>query len=139
MQSTVTWLDGMALAAELDGHTLTLDLGLEAGGGDRGPRPKGLVLTALAGCTAMDLVSILQKMRQPLAGLRVLADGATVEEHPRRITRIALRYELSGEGLSVEKVRRAVELSQDRYCGVSATLRPTVEITSEILINGQPI
>lgn len=139
MESSVTWKSGMAFEVALDGHRFTLDAAPGDGGQDLGPRPKGLVLSALAGCTGMDVISILTKMRQKVTGLRVSADGDTTEEHPRRFTTIRVRYEIEGEGLDLDKVRRAVQLSEERYCGVSATLRPSVEIRPEILVNGERI
>ena len=139
MEASVTWLQAMAFEAEADGHRFNIDANSEAGGHDLGPRPKTLLLSSLAGCTAMDVISILQKMRLNVTGLQVTADGVVTDEHPRRFTRIVLRYAVTGQDLPPERVRRAVELSQERYCGVSATLRPGVELVSEIVLNGQPL
>lgn len=136
MDSTITWKSGMAFDASLDGFHFTIDAGPEHGGKGEGPSPKGLVLSALAGCTAMDVISILQKMRQDVRGLAVTADGALAEEHPKRFTTMVLRYAITGENLDLEKVKRAVSLSQERYCGVYATLAPTVAMSSEIEVNG---
>lgn len=135
MESSVTWKDGMAFDVALDGHTFTIDADDEFGGRNLGPRPKGLTLASLAGCTAMDVVSILQKMRLPLAGLKVSADGVTATEHPRRFVSIVVRYEVTGD-LPADRVLRAVELSEEKYCGVSATLRPAVPIAHEVWLNG---
>lgn len=139
MEASVTWLQAMAFEAEADGHRFNIDASTEVGGHDLGPRPKTLLLNSLAGCTAMDVISILQKMRLNVTGLQVKAEGAIADEHPRRFTRIVLRYTVTGQDLPPEKVKRAVELSQERYCGVSATLRPTVELLSEIYVNGEPL
>jgi len=139
MEASVTWLQEMAFEAEADGHRFHIDANAELGGHDLGPRPKTLLLNALAGCTAMDVISILQKMRLNVTGLKVSADGAISDEHPRRFTRVVLRYDVTGQDLPPDRVKRAVELSQERYCGVSATLRPTVELLSEIYVNGEPL
>lgn len=137
MDSTVTWKQGMAFETALDGHTFLMDLSAEAGGQDLGPRPKGLVLSALAGCTAMDVISILKKMRQEVTAFSVRAEGTTTDEHPKRFVSAVLYYEVEGQDLDLEKVRRAVTLSEERYCGVSATLKPSVVITRQIRVNGE--
>lgn len=137
MDSTVIWKQGMAFETALDGHTFMMDLGTEAGGQDLGPRPKGLVLSALAGCTAMDVISILAKMRQQVTSFSVRAEGTTTDEHPKRFVSAVLHYDLEGVDLDLSKVRRAVTLSEERYCGVNATLAPTVSITREIRVNGE--
>ena len=139
MDSTITWKSGMAFDASLDGFHFTIDAKPEHGGNGEGPSPKGLVLSALAGCTAMDVVSILQKMRQDLHGLVVTADGTLAEEHPKRFTAMVLRYAITGENLDLEKIKRAVSLSQERYCGVYATLAPSVAMSTVIEVNGEPV
>jgi putative redox protein len=136
MESRVVWKQGMAFEAELDGHRFTLDASPANGGSDLGPRPKGLTLTSLAGCTAMDVVSILQKMRQTIDRFEVEVEGTLSEEHPKRFTGMVVRYKLDGT-IDADKARRAVQLSEERYCGVSATLRPAVPIRSEIVLNGE--
>ena len=95
----------------------------------QGPTPMELLAVSLAGCTSMDVVSILVKMRQPLEGFSVEVAGERAEEHPRRFTSIAVVYRLKGD-LDERKVERAIRLSEERYCSVEATLRPAVPITS---------
>ncbi|MCC6749212.1 MAG: OsmC family protein [Deltaproteobacteria bacterium] len=137
--SKVVWRDGMAFAAELDGHTLLLDADEEFGGQNRGPRPKGLTLVSLGGCTAMDVVAILNKMRVPLERLEVTLDSVLPDEHPKKFTKIVVRYHLWGKDLPVEKVQRAVQLSEEKYCGVRATLAPTVAMETEIYLNDERV
>ncbi len=140
LQSTVTWNDGMSFEAELDGYTLMVDAAPEQGGQDRGPRPKGLLLTSLLGCTGMDVVAILKKMRVPIEKFTVHADGDLTTEHPKRFERVVLRYTFAGpEDMSVERIRRAVYLSETRYCGVMATVRASVDVRTEIVVNGETI
>jgi putative redox protein len=139
MQTRVTWKDGMAFSADLDGFTLSLDADPAFGGQNRGPRPKGLTLVSLGGCTAMDVIAMLTKMRQQVTGLSVVVDGKIADDHPKRIESITVCYEVTGVDLDPARVRRAVELSESTYCGVSATLRPGVQIRSEIWINGARI
>jgi len=99
----------------------------------QGATPMELLRLALAGCTAMDVVSILQKMRQPLEEIRVEVRGEKAEEHPRRFVALEVVYYLTGD-LDEQKVKRAVELSETRYCSVAATLQPAVPITSRVVI-----
>jgi putative redox protein len=134
--STVHWDSGLAFRAEQDGHTFMLDASAEAGGRDLGPRPKALLLSALGACTGIDVVTILEKMRVKLDGLHVQVSAELRDEHPRIYTGIHVRYVFRGKGLPLEKLERAVQLSEDTYCGVAAMLRPTVPITSEIVIEG---
>ena len=99
----------------------------------QGATPMELLRLALAGCTAMDVVSILQKMRQPLEEIRVEVRGEKAEEHPRRFVALEVVYYRTGD-LDEQKVKRAVELSETRYCSVEATLQPAVPITSRVVI-----
>ena len=101
----------------------------------QGATPMELLATALAGCTGMDVVSILQKMRQPLEALRVEVRGEKAEEHPKRFTALEVVYYLKG-ALDEKKVRRAIELSETKYCPVEATLRPAVALSSRYVLEG---
>jgi len=132
--TTVHWDSGLAFRVEQEGHTFMLDASAEAGGQDLGPRPKALLLSALGACTGIDVVSILEKMRVPLDGLKVEVSAELRDEHPRIYTGIRVRYLFRGKDLPMDKLARAVQLSEDTYCGVAAMLRPTVPITSEIVI-----
>ena len=134
--TSVSWQFGLAFQVEQDGHHYMIDAGPDAGGRDLGPRPKALLLSGLGGCTAMDVVSILEKMRVKLDGLEVQVSAETRDEHPRIFTGIHVRYIFKGKDLPMDKLERAVKLSEDTYCGVSAMLRPTVPITSKIVVEG---
>jgi putative redox protein len=92
-----------------------------------------LLAVSLAGCTSMDVVSILVKMRQPLESFRVEVRGEKAEEHPKRFTSLEVVYYLKG-ALDEQKVRRAIELSETKYCSVEATLSPALPITSRYVI-----
>ena len=140
MEGKVVWKEGMAFEALLNGHSFMVDANKAVGGTDQGPSPKGLMLIALAGCTAMDVVSILKKMKEPVEGFEVETTAVTADEHPKKILEMMVTYRLtSKDKLCKDKVKRAVELSEDRYCGVSATLKPQVKISHEIYINGEPV
>ncbi|NBC81989.1 MAG: OsmC family peroxiredoxin [Bacteroidetes bacterium] len=129
----LTWMDNMGFETELDGHKLTIDTNME-GGHDRGPRPKKLMLLSLAGCTGLDVVSILKKMRVEPTYFNVKVEADMVDEHPRKYTTMHVTYEFRGENLPMDKLEKAVSLSTERYCGVSATLEQAVKLTHEIKI-----
>jgi len=133
----VKWATNMAFKANINGHELMLDLDETVGGQNLGPRPKPLLLVALGGCTAMDVISILRKMRIKPEYFNVKVDGEVTEEHPKHFTKIKLIYEFRGKDLPLDKLQKAVDLSQNNYCGVSETLRKSVELTSEIIILDQ--
>ncbi len=131
---TSTWVSGRQFVHHsATGHALLTDTPVEAGGDNRAPTPLELVVMGLAGCTGVDVVSILEGMRQPPRGVQVTAEYERAEEHPRRITRIALRYRVEGD-LEPAKVERAVALSKDKYCSVAAMLAGQVEISHAIEI-----
>ncbi len=137
MQAQVTLVEGMQFLAETEsGHALVIDSGNpDLGGKDTGPRPMELVLTALCGCTAMDVISILRKMRQPVRRFRVRAEARQRPDHPHVFTHVKVIYEVEGE-VDEKKVRKAVDLSQSRYCPVAATLRAAgVPVEVEIRIS----
>jgi putative redox protein len=133
-QVKINWLENMAFSAEVNGHKVVLDAAETVGGENRGPRPKPLLLAALAGCTGMDVVSILKKMRVELDDLNISVDGDLTEEHPKQFTKMHITYEFTGKNLPEEKLQKAVTLSDERYCGVSAMFRKAIEITYEIKI-----
>ncbi|NLN31038.1 MAG: OsmC family protein [Bacteroidales bacterium] len=130
----IGWLGDMAFETEINGHKLIIDAGSEAGGKDQGPRPKPLMLLALGGCTAMDVVAILKKMRVGFDSLNVVVEGDLTEEHPKHFNRMHVIYEFSGKDLPVDKLKKAIDLSSEKYCGVSEVYRKAMELTSEIRI-----
>ncbi|MEN8154579.1 MAG: OsmC family protein [Acidobacteriota bacterium] len=139
MKGKVVWNEGMSFNAELDGFNFIIDADEKVGGKNLGPMPKGLTLISLAGCTGMDVISILKKMRVEVDSFEVSTEAILTEEHPKRFTNIKVFYDFKGDNIPPEKVKKAVSLSEDRYCGVSATLKSSVEITNEIKINGKII
>ncbi len=130
----VSWIDGLAFETELNGHKIVLDAEDNVGGKDRGPRPKPLMMVSLAGCTGMDVVSILQKMRVDIKKFNVRVEAEVTEEHPKHYSKMHLIYEFWGRDLPMDKLKKAVDLSQDRYCGVSYTYRKVMELTYEIKV-----
>lgn len=134
ISADVQWNSEMAFKAIVNGHELMLDLGEDAGGRDQGPRPKPLLLVSLGGCTGMDVISILKKMRVEPEYFNVKVVGEVTEEHPKHYTKIHLIYEFRGKDLPLDKLQKAIDLSQERYCGISHTLKKAVELTFEINI-----
>jgi putative redox protein len=134
MESTVAWVSGMSFSSVQDGHEIALDVAREAGGEDGGTRPKTLLLTGLGGCTAMDVVSILNKMQVVFRGLKIHVSADLTEEHPKVFKSIHVRYIFSGAGLPLDRLERAVSLSLGKYCGVSAMLAKACPITHEIVV-----
>ena len=124
----VSWMENMAFKAEINGHELILDAAEAVGGENRGPRPKPLMLTALAGCTGMDVVSILKKMRVHLDGFDVKVEGDLSEEHPKQFYKMNVIYEFKGKDLPLEKLKKAVSLSEEKYCGVSALYKKPLKL-----------
>ncbi|HNY01952.1 MAG TPA: OsmC family protein [Bacteroidales bacterium] len=136
MKHTVdtSWKGNMMFEANVSGHPVVMDALPEVGGGDQGARPKELMLAALAGCTGMDVVSILKKMRVPFTGVNIRVEADVTEEHPKHYERMHIIYEFSGENLPMEQLKKAVELSQDRYCGVSFVYKKAMPVSYEIRV-----
>lgn len=126
------WKQGMAFEADVNGFKIPLDADPAVGGTNTGPRPKPLTLVSLAGCTGMDVISILKKMRVEPDYFNIAVEGDMMEEHPKYYHKIHVIYELKGKEIDIEKVEKAVNLSRDRYCGVYALLVKGAEITYEI-------
>ena len=133
MDANVKWASGMAFEGHQDGFVIGLDADSGFGGQGKGPKPKTLMLTALGGCTAMDVVSILKKMQVNLDGFEVQASADLTEDHPKVFKAIHLKYVFRGKDLPMDKLQRAVALSQEKYCGVSAMLAKACPITHEIV------
>jgi putative redox protein len=128
------WINNMAFEAEVNDHRLVFDTDETSGGENKGPKPKTMLLASLAGCTAMDVISILKKMRIEPSYFNVVAEGELTEEHPRYFHHIHLIYEFRLTYADIEKLGKAIELSQEKYCGVTAMLSKAAEITYEIKI-----
>lgn len=124
----------MSFDVNVNGHDLILDSSREFGGNNEGPRPKSLLMVALAGCTAMDVVSILKKMKIGFDDFMIEIEGNITEEHPKHFDHMHIKYILKGKNIPEEKIRTAINLSQDKYCGVSYSLRKAMEITWEVAI-----
>jgi putative redox protein len=135
MEAKAIWKGKMSFDG-VGGSGFTLPMGTaEAYGGDNdGFRPMELILVGVAGCTAMDVVSILSKKRQEVTGFEVHVNGERAEDHPKVFTHITIEYVLSGRNLDRTAVERAVELSETKYCSASAIVAKTAKIESKITI-----
>jgi len=128
------WKGNMKFEADLDGHKIMVDGSVDVGGENAGPGPKRLLMVALAGCTGMDVVSILKKMHVELDFFNLKIEGDLSDEHPKFYKSMHIIYQFKGKDLDPEKLRKAVDLSQEKYCGVAATLRKALDLTYEIQI-----
>jgi putative redox protein len=131
---TVKWAGKMAFETEVGGHKLRMDAAPESGGEDSGVRPKPLQLVALGGCTGMDVVSILAKMRVDIEDFQMVIEGDMTEEHPKHYQSIHVIYQFKGKNLPMDKLQKAVEMSDDKYCGVSALYKKAITVTHEIRV-----
>lgn len=122
----------MTFEAESEGHKMILDASADSGGRNLGFRPKPLMLIALAGCTGMDVISILSKMRVKIDSFDVKVTATESEDFPKRYTQMHLTYQFWGEDLPYDKLEKAINLSQEKYCGVLAVYKQAVSITYSI-------
>lgn len=129
MKTITTWKSG----GEFDSIQNNSEISIDS---NKGFSPKALLLTGLAGCTGVDIVDILQKMRLPFSELKIEAEAEQTEEHPRVFKTIHLKYVVGVEEGERERVIRAIELSLDKYCGVAAMLRKNSPIVYELQLTG---
>jgi len=135
MECQVSWLGngGMAFSAKTgSGHQVTMDGPPEAGGKNSAPRPMELILAGTGGCSAFDVVLILQKARQEISACDVLVTAERAETEPKVFTKIKLHFTVKGKNLDLAKVERAVKLSHEKYCSATTMLAKTAEITYSI-------
>lgn len=128
------WKGDMAFEADVNGHKVIMDANTDNGGHNLGPSPKKLLLVALSGCTGMDVVSILKKMHVDIQKCNIEVQGDVAEEHPKRYTKMHVIYSFTGKELPLDKLEKAVKMSEETYCGVEALYKMAIEVTSEIKI-----
>ena len=135
MDAQVVWKGNMSFDGSAEsGFTMPLGANSEVGGDNDGFRPMELLLVGLAGCTAMDVISILKKKRQEVTGFDVKVHADRAADHPKVFTDITLEYIVSGQNIDPVAVERAVELSETRYCSAQAMLGKTAKIDHKITI-----
>ena len=128
------WKGDMTFEADVNGHKVVVDANSEAGGHNEGPSPKKLLLVALSGCTGMDVVSILKKMRVDIDKFSIEVQGDVADEHPKKYTKMHVIYKFTGKNLPLDKLEKAVKMSEETYCGVEALFKMAIAVTSEIKV-----
>ena len=128
-EATVRWAGKMTFIGKAGtNHLVPMDTSPEFDGDSSATKPLELLLIALGGCTGMDIVPLFKKMRQDVTAVELNITAERSEEHPRVYTRIDLEYVVTGKALEEEKVKRAIELSQEKYCSVSAILKKSCPV-----------
>jgi putative redox protein len=129
-KAQITWVEDMQFVARADtGHAIVMDASQEGGGYGSASSPMEVLLMGLMGCTAMDVISILKKKRQAVQGFKIFATGERASEHPRAYTAIHLEYVAYGD-VAPDALARAIQLSEEKYCGAMATVRGVAKLTS---------
>ncbi len=133
------WMGKMQFNSLVNGHTIVMDAPERVGGEDNGPIPKPFVLTALSGCTGMDIVAILRKAQKEVKGLDIKVTGELSKQQPIEYVSIHVTYDFAGDESCKEAALDAVTVSQEKYCGVSHMLRKALPVTWEVNYNGTQI
>ena len=132
MNISVNWVDGLLMVGKSDsGHTITMDGPPESGGENLGVRPMEILLLGVAGCTMIDVVTTLKKMRQDLSHLETKINAERATDHPKVFTDIHIQFILKGQNLDEKKVDKAITLSAEKYCSASIMLGETATITHD--------
>jgi len=135
MNISVNWVDGMLMVGKSNsGHSITMDGPSEIGGENLGVRPMEMLLLGVAGCTMIDVLTTLQKMRQDLTQLETEVNAERADDHPKVFTDIHIQFIVKGNGLDSKKVEKAISLSAEKYCSASIMLGKTATITHDFEI-----
>ena len=130
------WMGKMQFNALVNGHTIIMDAPEKVGGEDNGPIPKPFVLTALSGCTGMDIVAILRKAQKEVQDLTIKVTGELSRNQPIQYVSMHVNYDFKGDNSCKDAALDAVNLSQEKYCGVSQMLKKALPVTWEVNYNG---
>ena len=135
MQAHVKWVDGVTVVGRSDSnHWVTMDSAEKTGGYDAGNRPMEMILIGLGGCTAMDVLSILKKKRVPFTDFEIKIDAERADDFPKVFTKIKVHFIVYGNEINPKDVERAIELSETKYCSVTAMLKKSAEIVTDFEI-----
>ncbi|HAD06885.1 MAG TPA: osmotically inducible protein OsmC [Anaerolineaceae bacterium] len=135
MEAKAVWKGDLTFVGSADsGFSLVMDTYKEVGGNESGFRPVELIAIGVAGCTGMDVISILKKKRQEVTAFEVLVHATRATEHPKKITHMLIEYVVTGKNIDPAAVERAVQLSEEKYCPSIATIRNNVTIENKIVI-----
>lgn len=129
------WTGDMVFDAEVNGHHILMDTDEQWGGQDKGARPKPLLLAALAGCSGLDIVSVLSKMQVKDYDFEIVSEAESTSEHPVTYHTIIVKFMFSGNDLPQDKIVKAVTLSTEKYCGVNAMLKKAANVIAKVYIN----
>jgi len=133
---TTTWKENMLLESDNPhGNQVLMETGTDFGGSNQGLNPKALMLSSLGGCTALDVLSLLKKMRVAIEDFNVVVNGELTEEHPKYYHKVSIDYYFKGTKLNEGKIKKAVSLSEERYCGVIEMFRKFADLSLTIHIN----
>ncbi|SFV77711.1 OsmC/Ohr family protein [hydrothermal vent metagenome] len=136
MKTTVRWIDGMMMVGESpSGHAIVMDGPEDLGGKNLGIRPMEMLLLGLGGCTTIDVISTLKKMREEVRDCHVEISAERADDHPKVFTRIHINFVVEGSNLNEKKVSKAVSLSADKYCSASIMLGKTADVTHDFEIH----
>ena len=133
---TTVWKENMLFESDNpSGHSVLIDTSSENGGENKGLGPKALMLSSLAGCSGLDVVSLLKKMRAEVADFKMVVHAELTEEHPKYYHKVAVEYHFYGSNLQEDKINKAVKLSIDQYCGVMEMFRQFAKVTTELYLH----
>ena len=137
MNISVNWVDGMLMVGKShSGHSITMDGPPEIGGENLGVRPMEMLLLGVAGCTMIDVVTTIKKMRQDITNCETKLSAERADEHPKVFTDINIQFIVKGQDLDTKKVEKAITLSAEKYCSASIMLGKTASITHDFEIVG---
>lgn len=137
-QITTKWLGEMAFySTNPSGHTLRIDAGTEVGGSGSGLHPKALMLSALAGCSGLDVISLLKKMKLEVTDFHIDTNAHVTEEHPKYYDAVTVEYHFYGTNLQEDKLQKAVNLSVEKYCGVMKMFRKFAQLKINAIFHHQ--
>ncbi|MGD8566074.1 MAG: OsmC family protein [Candidatus Bathyarchaeota archaeon] len=132
----VKWIDGLRFVAiDNAGHSVVMDPAKQSGGEETGFSPMQLLLIALGGCTGMDVLHIMKKQRQQVNGLEIFVAGKRVKEPPQVYDNINVEYKINGTNIEENAIKRAIRLSENKYCSVGAMLRTKAKVTSNYTVH----
>lgn len=135
---TTVWKQNMLFESDNpSGHKVLIDTSPEHGGENKGLGPKALMLSSLAGCSGLDVVSLLKKMRAEIDDFKMIVHGELTEEHPKYYHKVAVEYHFYGSDLQEDKINKAIKLSIDQYCGVMEMFRQFAKVTTEVYLHKQ--
>lgn len=130
---TTTWKQNLQFESDNpSGHSVLIDTSIENGGQNSGLAPKAMMLSSLAGCSGLDVISVLNKMKVTVNDLKIIVTGELTEEHPKYYHSVQVVYQFFGKELPQDKLKKAVDLSVEKYCGVMEMFRKFAEVTIEI-------